>query len=71
MMSAQKLIDQRKQAELQRLQNPNQINGDNLQNLRCETNRTYGKHKREYLKGKVISLKVIIKTKILETCTEA
>jgi hypothetical protein len=29
-----KLIDQRKQSKLQWLQNPNQINGDNLQNLR-------------------------------------
>jgi hypothetical protein len=29
-----KLIDQRKQAKLQWLQNPSQINGDNLQNLR-------------------------------------
>jgi hypothetical protein len=27
-----KLIDQRKQAKLQLLQNPSQINGDNLQN---------------------------------------
>jgi hypothetical protein len=32
-----KLIDQRKQAKLQWLQNPSQINGDSLQNLRCET----------------------------------
>jgi hypothetical protein len=29
-----KLIDQRKQAKLQWLQNPNQINEDNLKNLR-------------------------------------
>jgi hypothetical protein len=32
-----KLIDQHKQAELQWLQNPSHISGDNLQNLRCET----------------------------------
>jgi hypothetical protein len=36
-----KLIDQRKQAKLQWLQNGNQINGDNLQNLRRETSRTF------------------------------
>jgi hypothetical protein len=32
-----KLIDQWKQAKLQWLQNPSQINGDNLKNLRHET----------------------------------
>jgi hypothetical protein len=31
-----KLIDQQKQAKLQWLQSPNQINGDNLQSLRRE-----------------------------------
>jgi hypothetical protein len=36
-----KLIDQRKQAKLQWLQNPNQANGDNLKNLRSETSRTF------------------------------
>jgi hypothetical protein len=32
-----KLIDQQKQAKLQWLQNPSEISGDNLQNLRHET----------------------------------
>jgi hypothetical protein len=36
-----KLIDQWKQAKLQWLQNPSQINGDSLKNLRCETSRTF------------------------------
>jgi hypothetical protein len=36
-----KLKDQQKRVKLQRLQNPSQINGDNLQNLRCETSRTF------------------------------
>jgi hypothetical protein len=31
-----KLIDQRKQTKLQWLQNPSQVNGDNLQTLRHE-----------------------------------
>jgi hypothetical protein len=35
------------------LQNPRQISGDNLQNLRCETSRTFRNKKREYLKGKI------------------
>jgi hypothetical protein len=43
-----KLTDQRKQAKLRVLQNPSQINGDNLQNLRCETNRIFRKKKKEY-----------------------
>jgi hypothetical protein len=38
------------------LQNPNQINGDNLKNLRSETSRTFRKKKREYLKGKINEL---------------
>jgi hypothetical protein len=36
-----KLIGQWRQAKLQWLQNPSQINGDNLQNLRCGTSRTF------------------------------
>jgi hypothetical protein len=65
------LIDQRKQAKLQWLQNPNQINGDDLQNLRRETSRTFRNKKRVYLKGKINELGTNIKTKILEVCTEA
>jgi hypothetical protein len=48
-----KLIDQRKQAKLQWLQNPNQTNRHNLQNLRHETSRIYRNKKREHLKGKI------------------
>jgi hypothetical protein len=51
-----KLIDQRKQDKLQFLQNRSQINGDNLQNLRYETSRTFRNKKREYLKGKINDL---------------
>jgi hypothetical protein len=36
-----KLIDQQKQSKLQWLQNPSQINGDNLKNIRQETSRTF------------------------------
>jgi hypothetical protein len=51
-----KFIDKRKQAKLQWLQNPSQINGDNLQNLRRETSTTFRNKKREYLKGKINEL---------------
>jgi hypothetical protein len=51
-----KLIDQWKQDKLQWLQNPNQINGDNLKNLRSETSRTFRNKQRKYLKGKINEL---------------
>jgi hypothetical protein len=57
------LIDQQKQAKLQWLQNPNQISGDNLQNVKCETSRTFRNKKREYLKGKIIELETNNKNK--------
>jgi hypothetical protein len=38
------------------LQNPSQISGDNLQNLRRETRRTYRNKKRVYLKDEINEL---------------
>jgi hypothetical protein len=38
------------------LQNPSQISGGYLKNLRCETSRTFRTKKREYLKGKINEL---------------
>jgi hypothetical protein len=58
-----KLIDQQKQAKLQWLQNPSQISGDNLKNLRHETSRTFRDKKREYLKGKINELETNNKNK--------
>jgi hypothetical protein len=54
---------QQKHAKLQWLQNPSQINGDSLQNLRCETSRKFRKKKREYLKGKINELETNNKNK--------
>jgi hypothetical protein len=51
-----KLIDQQKQTKLHSLQSLSKINGDNPQNLRCETNRMFRNKKREYLKGKINEL---------------
>jgi hypothetical protein len=45
------------------LQNPNQINRDNLQNLRHETSRIFRNKKREYLKGKINELETNNKNK--------
>jgi hypothetical protein len=47
------LSAQWKQANLQWLQNPSQISGDNLQTLRHQTSRTFRNKKKEYLKGKI------------------
>jgi hypothetical protein len=66
-----KLIDQRKQAKLQWLQNPSQTNKDNLQNVRHETSRIFRNKKREHLKAKINELEASNKTKTLEICTEA
>jgi hypothetical protein len=45
------------------LQNPSQINGNNLQNLRHETSRTFRNKKWEYLKGKINELETNNKNK--------
>jgi hypothetical protein len=44
------------------LQNPSQINGDNLKNLRSETSRTF-RNKKKYLKGKINELEANNKNK--------
>jgi uncharacterized protein YaaR (DUF327 family) len=66
-----KLTDQRKQAKLQWLQNPSQIDGNNLKNLRCETNRTFRNKKKEYFKGRINEIETNNKNKNIRFCTEA
>jgi hypothetical protein len=51
-----KLLDQRKQAKLQWLQDPSEINGDNLNNVRHEASRYFRNKKWEYLKDKINEL---------------
>jgi Zn-finger nucleic acid-binding protein len=65
-----KLLDQRKQAKLQRLQDPSEINGDNMNNVRHEASRYSRNKKREYLKTKVMSLQLTVRTRTSETCIE-
>jgi hypothetical protein len=45
-----------KQAKLQWLQDPSEINWDNLNNVRPETSRHFRNKKREYLKVKINEL---------------
>jgi hypothetical protein len=47
------LLDQGKQVKLQRLQDPSEINGNNLNNGRHEASRHFGNKEREYLKNKI------------------
>jgi hypothetical protein len=47
------LLGQRKQAKLQWLQDPTEINGDNLNNVRREAIRYFRNKRREYLKDKI------------------
>ncbi|PNF31288.1 hypothetical protein B7P43_G12666, partial [Cryptotermes secundus] len=58
-----KLLDQRKQAKLQWLQDPSELNGDNLNNIRRETSRHFRNKKREYLKDKIDELAMNSKNK--------
>jgi hypothetical protein len=58
-----KLLDQRKQAKLQWLQDPSEINGDSLNNIRLEASRYFRNKKREYLKDKINELATNSKNK--------
>jgi hypothetical protein len=57
------LLDHRKQAKLQWLQDPSEINGDNLNNVRCEASRHFRNKKWDYLKGKINDLAINSKNK--------
>jgi hypothetical protein len=48
-----KLSDQWKQAKLQWLQDPSEINGDNLNNVRREASRYFRNKKKEHLKYEI------------------
>jgi hypothetical protein len=53
-----KLVDQRKQAKLQWLQDPSEINGDNLNSVRREARGYFRNKTREYLKDKINDLEL-------------
>jgi hypothetical protein len=58
-----KLVDQRKQAKLQWLQDISEINGDNLKIVRREASRYFRNKKWEYLKDKINELATDSKNK--------
>jgi hypothetical protein len=58
-----KLVDRRKQAKLQWLQDASVVNEDNLSNVRRETSRHFRNKEREYLKDKINELEPNSKNK--------
>jgi thermostable 8-oxoguanine DNA glycosylase len=58
------LVDRRKQAKLQWLQDPSVVNEDNLRNIWREASRRFRNKKREYLKDKITDIELNSKNKI-------
>jgi hypothetical protein len=56
-------LEKRKQAKIKWLQNPNQNNGDNPHNVRCEASRHFRNKKKGYLKAKINELETNSKNK--------
>jgi hypothetical protein len=64
-----KLLDQRKQAKLQWLQDSCEISMDNLNNVRCEGSRHFWNKMREYLKDRINEL-ATNRTRTPQICIE-
>jgi hypothetical protein len=64
------LLYQMKQAKLQWLQDPSEINGDNLNNVRREASRHFRDKKREYLNDKINELATNSKNRNIRDCIE-
>jgi hypothetical protein len=64
-------VIRRKQAKLQWLKNPSQMNGDNMDRTRREASRTFRIKEREYLKDKINELETNSKNKNIGDFTEA
>jgi hypothetical protein len=58
-----KLLDQKKEAKLQWLQDPSGINGDNLNNVKCEASRHFRNKNTEFLEDKINKLATNSKNK--------
>jgi len=59
------LLDERKRAKMQWVQDPSQSNVDNLNNVRREASRHFRNKKKEYLKAKIEELETSSKIKIV------
>jgi hypothetical protein len=58
-----KITKSEEAVKLQQLQNPNQMNGDNMNNVRYETSRIFWNNNKEYLKDKINELELKRKNK--------
>jgi len=63
-----RFLDQRKQAKMQWLQEPNQSNVDNQNTVRCKASRHIEKKKREYRPAKTEELETNNKIKKYQRC---
>jgi hypothetical protein len=63
------LVDRRKQAKLQWLQDPSIVNEDNLSNVRREASRHFRNKKREYL-TKLMCLNQTVRTRTYKRAVE-
>jgi hypothetical protein len=57
------ILDQRKQAKMQWIQDPNQSNLDNMNNVRRDAGRHFRNKKKTYLKAKIKELETKSKMK--------
>jgi hypothetical protein len=65
------LVGQRKQAKLQWLQDPSEVNEDSLSDVRWEASRHFRNKRREYLKDKINELGSNSKNKNIRDCRRA
>jgi hypothetical protein len=66
-----KLVDQKKRAKLQRLQDPSEVNEDNLRTVSRKASRHFKNKKREYLKEKINEIELNRQIRTSETCIGA
>jgi hypothetical protein len=62
-LAIRKLLDQRKQVKLQRLQDSREINGDNLNNVRRQASMHFQNKRKEYLKDETNEFAINSKNK--------
>jgi F0F1-type ATP synthase assembly protein I len=65
------ILDHRKQAKMQWIQDPSQSNADNLNNVRRDDSRHYRNKKKAYLRAKIEAWKLTVRLIISGTCIGA
>ena len=65
------ILDQRKQAKMQWIQDPSQSNADNLNNVRRDASRHFRNKNKAYLRAKIEELKTNSKINNIRDCIGA